>query len=69
MPGSSKSGRFHAARSIRWSLGCGSVDMEGMRFSMISVTKAPICGQTRGCLEEQRMTAIEGGVRDDMMSW
>lgn len=35
---------------------------------MVSVTKAPTWGQTRGCLEEQRMRAIEGGVGDDIVS-
>ena len=37
-----------------------------MRSSILSITKAPIWGQTRGCLEEQRMTPIEGVVGDDM---
>ena len=45
---------------------CGSVDEEAVRCSMVSVTKAPIWGQTRGCLEEQRMTAIDSDGRDDM---
>lgn len=68
MFGSSKSGRFHSARSIRWSLagGWGSVDKEELDLSIVWITKAAIWGQTRGCLEEQRMTAIEGGVRGDM---
>lgn len=68
MFGSLKSGRFHSARSIRWSLAGGwdSVDKEDSEFSMVWITKAPIWGQTRGCLVEQRMTAIEGGARADM---
>lgn len=44
MFGSLKSGRFHSARSIRWSLAGGwdSVDEEDSEFSMVWITKAPI---------------------------
>ena len=74
MVGSSNSGRFHAARSImsRWAgggLSSTSVDKEDTHFSYVSVTKAAIWGQTRGCLEEQRITPIEGDEMNDMMSW
>lgn len=72
MFGSSKSGRFHAARSMRWSVAGGelfdSADREEVHCSKVWITKAAIWGQTRGCLEEQRMTPIEGDVADDMAS-
>jgi hypothetical protein len=65
-------GRFQAARSMRCSLArCGglgdSVDEEAGGFSMVSVMKAAIWGQTRGWREEQRITPIEGVVGDDMI--
>lgn len=45
---------------------------EDRRVSMVSVTKAAIWGHTRGCLEEQRITPMEGPgggvVGDDMAS-
>lgn len=48
---------------------CGSGGEGEVRVSRVSVTKAAIWGQTRGCREEQRMTPMEGGVGDDMASW
>lgn len=57
---------------MRWRVGGGvevvEVGREERRDSIVEVTKAPIWGQTRGCLVEQRMTPIEGGggVGDDM---
>ena len=38
------------------------------QFSNVSITKAATWGQTRGCLEEQRITPIDGDVSDDMAS-
>lgn len=62
---------------MRWRVG-GGVEV-GMvverRDWIVEVTKAPICGQTRGWREEQRMTPIEGGGGggggggDDMTGW
>lgn len=73
MAGSLKRGRFQVRRSMRWRVGWGvgveegEVGREERRDSIVEVTKAPIWGQTRGCLVEQRMTPIEGGgVGNDM---
>ncbi len=43
------------------------VGEEGRRAWMVEVMKAPIWGQTRGCLEEQRMRPSEGGAGEDMV--
>ena len=57
---------------MRWSVARGElfdlVDTEEVHCPKVWITKAAIWGQTRGCLEEQRMTPIEGDVADDMAS-
>ena len=44
------------------------MDKEEVQCSKVWVTYAATWGQTRGCLEEQRVRPIEGDVAADMTS-